>query len=210
MRGDQQSAAGLVYVASSAAASRPSPASRPGQVEAFGPVRRGQHQSTLMVPDGRRPRAKRKKTRYTRWSFPGLAYAATCDLGREDLAHGNSAADRMPHDQRLCNYRQDLTAPLPTPCPAGGRHGRPEFRVHRGGGASRRTPGCPHGRACTELRPAARYRVPDGIPAVVGRHCTGRPGGHHAAQRARLPGRLLWRAGRRGHRRADEPAAQEP
>ena len=129
-RGDQQSAAGLVY-ASSAAASRPSPASRPGQVEAFGPVRRGQHQLTLMVPAGRlaraegmsygprervqpraglrggggqgavrhrassRPtwtgsRAKRKKTTYTRWSFPGLAHAATCDLGREGLAHGNS------------------------------------------------------------------------------------------------------------------------
>jgi hypothetical protein len=177
-RGDQQSAAGLVYVASSAAASRPSPASRPGQVKAFGPVRRGHRQPTLMVPDGRptkaegmsygprervqrraglrggssqgairhrvssRPtwtgsRAKRRKTRYTRWSFPGLAHAATCDLGREDLAHGNSAADRMLHDQRLCNYRQDLTAPLPTPCPTGGHHGRPEFRVRRGGGVSR-------------------------------------------------------------------------
>jgi hypothetical protein len=39
------------------------------------------------------------------------------------------------------------------------------------------------------------------------RRATGWPS---CCQRARLPSRLLWRAGRRGHRRADEPAAQEP
>ena len=27
-----------------------------------------------------------------------------------DFVHGNGAADRKPHDQRLCDYRQDLTA----------------------------------------------------------------------------------------------------
>ena len=56
-------------------------------------------------------RANREKTRCTRWSLPGLAHAATCDLGREDFAHGTGAG-REQHDQRLCNYRQDLTAPL--------------------------------------------------------------------------------------------------
>ena len=48
--------------------------------------------------------------------FPGPAHAATCDLGREDFVHGNGASDRKPHDQRPCNYRQDLTAPLPALC----------------------------------------------------------------------------------------------
>jgi hypothetical protein len=57
--------------------------------------------------------AKRKKTRCTRWSFPGLAHAATCDLGREDFVHGNGAADRKLRDQRLCNYRQDPDRALP-------------------------------------------------------------------------------------------------
>jgi hypothetical protein len=48
--------------------------------------------------------------------FPGLAHAATCELGREDLVHGNCAGDRELHDQRLCTYRQELTAPLPALC----------------------------------------------------------------------------------------------
>ena len=48
--------------------------------------------------------------------FPGLAHAAMCDLGREDFVHGHGAGDRKLHDQRLCNYRQDLTAPLPALC----------------------------------------------------------------------------------------------
>jgi long-chain acyl-CoA synthetase len=30
--------------------------------------------------------------------------------------HGSSAGDRKPHGQRLCTYKQDLTAPLPVPC----------------------------------------------------------------------------------------------
>ena len=56
-------------------------------------------------------RANREKTRCTRWSFPGLAHAATCDLGREDFVHGNGTGRKL-HGQRLCNYRQDRTAPL--------------------------------------------------------------------------------------------------
>ncbi len=49
--------------------------------------------------------------------FPGLTHAVRCDLGREHFVHGNGTDDRKLHDQRLCKYRQDLTAHLPAPCP---------------------------------------------------------------------------------------------
>jgi len=43
--------------------------------------------------------------------LPGLAQAVPCDLGREDCVHGSSVGGRKLHGQRLCKYRQDLTAP---------------------------------------------------------------------------------------------------
>jgi hypothetical protein len=48
--------------------------------------------------------------------FPGMAQAVTCELGHGNPGHGSSAGDRKPHGQRLCKYRQDLTAPLPALC----------------------------------------------------------------------------------------------
>jgi hypothetical protein len=39
------------------------------------------------------------------------------DLSREHFPCGNGAGDHKLHDRGLCNFRQDLTALLPAPCP---------------------------------------------------------------------------------------------
>ena len=45
-----------------------------------------------------------------------MAHAVTCDFGRGESVYCSGADDRKPHGQRLCKYRQDLTAPLPALC----------------------------------------------------------------------------------------------